>query len=314
MSRLVIVGMVCLSTLFLASTVINAQPTEYKEVQHPQPGEVKYQDNWANVTDLFKQYKDAKKEFADLLEQKKATNDQLASIMKTLAGIEADYQKACAPVRQQQAVASARAAQAQQYLMQRPPARPQNVAEPPYPNRNLYKDDAAYRNDVNSYQQRLDAVRRENKNRQDNYQKQLDQFNTNQKEAQKVLKEAQDAYNNCVQQLQQLDNTRKGQMKDPVDQKQKVNTEQTAQNQKSLNLVAITSRLYDAIVTCPESQRMERGIVEYRKSLYSPAEIQALLDKAQADLAATPSNTARQADVAELKALADRAKMMAPKT
>ena len=72
--------------------------------------------------------------------------------------------------------------------------------------------------------------------------------------------------------------------------------------------MALTGNLYDAIMTCPDLQRFERGIIDYRKSLYTPDEIQALLDKAKTDLAATPASTSRQADVDELKILAERAK------
>jgi chromosome segregation ATPase len=311
MSRFIAAVTVCVSALLVASAVVRAQPTEYKEVQHPQPGEVKYDDKWADVTDLFKRYKDAKKEFADVLEKKKAINEQLSSIQKTLAGIESEYQKACTPVRQQQSAASAKAAYCQQYLTLRPPAPPQNMVEPAYPNRAWYKDDNAYRNDVNSYQQRLDATRRENKNRQENYKKQLDQFNTNQKEAQRVLKESQDTVASCTKHLQELDATRQGQMKDPVAQKQKTTAEQTVENQKALSLVALTGKLFDAVMTCPDQQRYQRGIADYRKSLYTPDEVQAMLDKAKADLAATPTSTSRQADVDELKVLLDRAKTAA---
>ena len=160
-----------------------AQPTEYKEVQHPQPGEVKYADKWANVSDLFKQYKDAKQEFQTLLDQKKATNEQLSAIQKTLAGIEADYQKAATPIRQQQAQANAKIAQAQQYMAMRPPVQPVNQPDPPYPNRGLYRDDASYNNAVNNHQAYVDQVHRDNQTRQDNYRRQLDQYNTNQQQA-----------------------------------------------------------------------------------------------------------------------------------
>ena len=285
-----------------------AQPTEYKEVQHPQPGEVKYADKWVDVSDLFKQYEQAKQDFAALLDQKKATNDQLVAIQQTLAGIESDYQKAAAPIRQQQSDAAMKMAQAQQYLAMRPPVKPVDQPDPPYPNRAWYRDDGSYNAAVNNHQNYVNQVHRDNQTRQNNYTQQLAQFNANQQQAQKTLADAQTTINSCTQQLQQLDATRKAQEQDPLAQKKKLNDDQVAQNQQANTLVNLKVALYDAIMICPDTIRFERGIVNYRNSLYTADEIQALLDKAKADLAAMPGSTGRQDDVDELKALADRVK------
>jgi hypothetical protein len=280
----------------LTVMVAVAQTAPPAEIPHPQPGEVKFANQWVDVSDLFRRHRQAKQDFATLLDQKKTAFEQLANIAKTVAGITSDYIKNSQPVRNEKAQADTQVLQAQRTLAQGQPVQPANAPEPTQPNRGWFRDNGAYDQAVNAWRNRADQVRRDNEARQQQYTRQLQQWKDDQAKARQTLPDAKAKSEACAAQLKDLSDARQAAEKEPLAQRRKLLDEQAARDVQAQALALKIEALRDTILTCPESQRLQRGIVEYRNELYTPEEFQAAYDKVKAEIEAS-----RQAALAQLK-------------
>jgi hypothetical protein len=280
----------------LTVMVAVAQTAPPAETPHPQPGEVRFANQWVDVGELFRQYRQAKQDFAALLDQKKTTFEQLAEIVKTLADITSDYIKSSLPVRNEKAKADAQVQQAQRTLAQGQPMQPVNTAEPTQPNRGWFRDNGVYDRAVDAWRNRVDQIRRDNEARQQQYKRQLQQWKDDQAKAKQTLPEAKAKLEACAAQLKELSDAKQAAEKEPLAQRRKLLDEQSARDVQAQAMVLKIEAIRDTIPTCPESQRLQRGIVVYRSELYTLEEFQAAYDKVKAEIEAS-----RQAATDQLK-------------
>jgi hypothetical protein len=257
-----------------------------EDLQHLDKGEVKYGDQWIDVTALFGQYQQAQKDLQDLRDQKKTSDDQLQEIAKTLAASSAQFNRDSAAVRTAQNTAQAALNNALAWLAMAQPQQPTDYPDPVQPNRGTYTNDAAYNGAVNDWNRRVDQNRRDNQTRRDNYNRNLDTWRSNQQQAGTARTNAQNTLDDCRQQLADLTSARQTRDVDPLAQKKKLVDEASARGQQLSAFINKTSSLLAAIKTCPDSILLARGIVDFRNHLYSADEIQAMVEALKAQIAA----------------------------
>jgi hypothetical protein len=289
---------------------------------HPQPGEVKYGEKWVDVAELFQQYKQAKQELAANIEERKAPDTRLGEINKTLAAGQTKFSQESMALQSQKAAADQQYRTVAAQLQAGQPQQPYNQQDPPRPNRGAYKDAGAYNNAVNDWNRRLDQIHRDNQTRQDNYNRAIQQYREFQQKGRKTLDEAKAKLDDSTKKIADLNTSHQAADKPLRDEKVKLTADQATRGQAALAIVNRINGLYGAIVTCPETILRQHGILEYRKSLYTVDETQAIYDKLKGEVDAARARAtggdaslsytdSRQAEVEALKVMLDAAKAAA---
>jgi hypothetical protein len=244
-------------------------------------GEVRYEDKWITLADLFSLYESAGKEMATLGDKAKLSQDRLADATRKISQIQADYwkDKAALDAEMAKLVAAGRAAEARFAA----PA-PTKPAQPnPYgPDRGDYPDEASYRAAYNywlsstvNYPQKLDE-----------YAARKAQWDAEHEAAKQDIQQGLASVNDCKQRQTALLAARKESEKPVLAEQAKIGEDLQPVVNRINVLRGKIKAMGDALKTAPESQRLALGIVEWRDVFYSPAGFQALCDKINADIEA----------------------------
>jgi predicted nucleic acid-binding Zn-ribbon protein len=242
-------------------------------------GEVRYEEKWITIRDLFDMFQTAQKEMAGLVDTNKAAQERIADLNKQNSQIQADYRKNKAALDAEMAgiVAAGRAAQSRFNTVA--PVRP--LQPSPYgPDRALFPDRASYRAAYDYWlASTIDYSRR-----LDEYNKLQAQWESDHAAAATDIRVGLVAVKDCQKRLDELLAARKENEKPVLTEQQKISEEMRPLVARSNLLRTKIKTVSDALRTAPETLLMAMGVLVWHDTIYTVTDFQAMADKLNADI------------------------------
>ncbi len=272
-------------------------PESAREEAHPAKGEVRYEETWTPVTQVFETYREARAKMEELVEQGRPVRGALTDLNRKINKLRGEALAKERPLRADLSKARAKKRKAARALGIRPPREPQYQPMPTEPKRS-YWDRDEYDDALRRYRREAERIRERNERLKQEYERNLEAYNKMRAEAEKTIQESDATIADCEKQIETVQQELGEAQRPLLEERKRLSTEITTLANQARALITRADGLADAMRSAPEDVRFRLGIIEWEDKFYTLEELEALHAETQAEIDRTREQLEEQAKLA----------------
>ena len=273
-------------------------PESAREEAHPAKGEVRYDETWTPITQVFEAYREARAKMGELVEQGRPVRGALTGLNRKINKLRGEALAKKRPLRADLSKARAKKRKAARVLDIRPPREPRYRPAPTEPKQSRYPNEGEYDDAVRRYRREAKRVREYNEGLKQKYERNLEAYNKMRAEAKKAVQESETTIADCEKQVEAVQQELSETQRPLLEERKRLNAEITTLTNQARALITRADALADAMRSAPEDVRFRLGIIEWEGKFYTLEELEALHAETQAEIDRTREQLKEQAKLA----------------
>ncbi|MGB2938384.1 MAG: hypothetical protein WBD05_09365 [Phycisphaerae bacterium] len=273
-------------------------PESAREEAHPAKGEVRYEETWTPITQVFETYREARAKMEELVEQGRPVRGALTDLNWKINKLRGEALAKERPLHADLSKVRAKMRKAARTLSIRPPREPQYQPMPTEPKRSRYRDEGEYDDALRRYRREVKRIREGNEKLKQEYERNLETYNKMRAEAKETIQENETTIADCEKQVETIQQELDEAQRPLLEERKRLNTEIATLVNQARALITRADALADAMRSAPEDVRFRLGIIEWEGEFYTLEKLEALHAETQAEIDRTHEQLKEQAKLA----------------